>query len=204
MSRPTGTDDAAPRPGAACLVWLDRLHDVVRAARARTPHGELSLEAGLDALCGLLGSVRERGARVWWAANGGSAALASHLSQDMLMRCAIGSSVLGDAPLLTCLANDYGYDQVYARPLSVLMGSGDLLIAVSSSGESPNVLNAVAAARDLGARVAAFSGFAPGNRLDQAGADLSIHVPAHDYGHVEIAHEALIHAVLERLCQPRG
>ncbi len=197
-------DDVAPRPGAACVVWLDQLHGAVRAASARTPQGALSLEAGLGVLYTLLASVRSREARVWWAANGGSAALASHLSQDMLMRCAIASSVLGDAPLLTCSANDYGYDQVYARPLRVLMRPGDLLIAVSSSGESPNVLNAVTAARELGAQIAAFSGFRPDNRLGRAGAELSLHVPARDYGHVEIAHEALIHAVIERLCHPAG
>lgn len=197
-------DDTALRPGPACLIWLDELHGAVRAASARTPQGSLSLEAGLEALHDLMAAARECGARVWWAANGGSAALASHLSQDMLMRCAIASSVLGDAPLLTCAANDYGYGQVYALPLGVLMRAGDVLIAVSSSGESPNVLNAVATAQRMGAQVAAFSGFAPGNRLGQAGADLSFHVPAHDYGHVEIAHEALIHAVIERLRRPRS
>src|SRR6185436_20185844 len=98
--------------------------------------------------------------------------------------------------VLTCLGNDLGYDQVFARQIQAHARAGDLLIAISSSGNSANILNAVAAARARRADVITLSGFAPDNKLRGRG-DLNFWVPNGLYGFVEIAHLAICHAILD-------
>ncbi len=101
-----------------------------------------------------------------------------------------------DGAVLTCLANDLGYDQVFSKQIEMHANSGDLLIAISSSGNSHNILNAVAAARRLDAAVVTLSGFQPDNKLRQLG-DINFYVPNRSYGFVEIAHLAICHAALD-------
>jgi D-sedoheptulose 7-phosphate isomerase len=201
MRRGIGLEHPDPSRGTGALAWLHSLHNAILRTRVTVGGAPVPLQLGLAALRDRLADLRGRGGRLWWAANGGSAALASHLSQDLLMRCGVFSSVLSDAALLTCVANDYGYDQVYARPLKMLMREGDLLIAVSSSGNSVNILKAVEVARSGGVEVVAFSAFDEGNRLNHVPTAISFHLPSHCYGHAEVGHEALVHAVIESLAE---
>lgn len=162
------------------------------------------IEAGLGALLQLWSDQAASGRSIYWIGNGGSAAMVSHLSQDVLNKCGIRSFAFNDPALLTCMANDFGYEEVFRRPLAATARTDDLLMAVSSSGNSENVVSAAAASRDLGMRLVTFSAFSPDNRLRALPADLSFHVPTKNYGHAELAHEALIHSVVdsfERLAQ---
>ena len=145
--------------------------------------------------------LRTNGRCVFWAGNGGSAALASHLSQDLLNKCGLKSLTFNDPALITCMANDYGYAETFKRPLTALAQEGDLLVAVSSSGMSSNIVEAAQAALGMGLEVAAFSAFAADNRLHQLPATLSFHVPTNSYGQAELAHGALLHAALDCLEQ---
>jgi D-sedoheptulose 7-phosphate isomerase len=106
------------------------------------------------------------------------------------------ATAFNDAALLTCLANDYGYDRVFARSIELLGRPGDLLIAISSSGRSPDILQAVEAARQGSCAVVTLSGFAADNPLRQLG-DLNFYVPSAAYGPVEITHLAICHAILD-------
>jgi D-sedoheptulose 7-phosphate isomerase len=103
---------------------------------------------------------------------------------------------ISDAAVLTCLANDFGYDQVYAKALELQAGPRDGLIAISSSGNSANIVNAVAAARQRGCWVATLSGFAPGNILRRLG-DVNFYLASDNYGTVEVGHLILLHAILD-------
>ena len=190
----------APRNAAARPVrWLGELNGCLERTECRGADGPMSLEAGLDALAGLWARQRRNDGAVYWAGNGGSAAIATHLSQDLLNKCGVRSVTFNDAALITCMANDYGYAQVFDRPLAALARSGEALLAISSSGMSENITGAAAKALDLSLELVTFSAFAPDNRLRQLPATLSFHVPTRRYGQAELAHGALLHAALDWL-----
>ena len=101
--------------------------------------------------------------------------------------------------MLTCLGNDLGYDRVFAKQVELYARAGDLVIAISSSGRSANILNAVDAAIAAGCTVATLSGFAPDNPLRRKG-KWNFYVASDRYGFVEIGHLTICHAVLDFLC----
>jgi D-sedoheptulose 7-phosphate isomerase len=104
--------------------------------------------------------------------------------------------VFNEAPLLTAVANDHGYQDVFHRPIDLWADQHDVLIAVSSSGESPNIVKAATLAREKGCRVVTFTGFKPTNRLRQIG-DVNVYVPASSYGYVEMAHSLISHCITD-------
>lgn len=136
------------------------------------------------------------GHKLLFVGNGGSAGIASHLAIDYTKAGNLRALALNDGAALTCLGNDLGYEQVFAYQIRAHGRPGDLLIAISSSGRSPNILNAVAAARDQGMAVVTLSGFAPDNALRQSG-DVNFYIASDHYGMVEISHLAICHAMLD-------
>ena len=189
------SEQAAVRPSS----WLRSLSESLERTTCLQRGGSASLEAGLEALVGIWSRLRASGRCVFWAGNGGSAAIASHLSQDLLNKCGLKSLTFNDPALITCMANDYGYQETFKRPLAALAQEGDLLVAVSSSGMSDNIVKAAEAALEMGLEVAALSAFSANNRLQRLPATLSFHVPTHSYGQAELAHGALLHAALDCL-----
>ncbi|NGX63684.1 MAG: Phosphoheptose isomerase [Candidatus Anoxychlamydiales bacterium] len=128
--------------------------------------------------------------------NGGSAGIASHFCNDLLKTLKIPSSTLVDASVLTCLANDYGYEKCYSEALKVISKSDDVLVAISSSGNSLNIVNAVRVAKEKGSFVITFSGFDSANPLRQIG-DLNFWLDKKDYGLVEMGHMFLLHSIVD-------
>lgn len=181
------------------LRWLHELGACLREAACRQGGKPVSLPAGLEALAQLWAKQRTRGGTVFWAGNGGSAAIASHLSQDLMNKCGVKSITFNDPALITCMANDYGYAEVFRRPLAALAQPGDALIAISSSGRSDNIVGAASSALDAGLEVITLSAFDANNPLHGLPGALSFHVPATRYGHAELAHGALLHAALDWL-----
>jgi D-sedoheptulose 7-phosphate isomerase len=101
-----------------------------------------------------------------------------------------------DAAQLTCLGNDFGYEHVFDKPVEMFADPGDVLVAISSSGRSENILRAARMARTLGVRVVTLSGFATDNPLRYLG-DVNFYVPSKSYGQVEVTHLALLHGMLD-------
>ena len=128
--------------------------------------------------------------------NGGSAGIAGHLAIDFSKNGNLRALAFNDPMALTCVGNDLGYHNVFARQIEIHARPGDLLVAISSSGQSPNILAAIAAARARDCRIATYSGFSPDNELRRSG-DMNFYVRADEYGFVEISHLALCHAVLD-------
>ena len=152
-------------------------------------------------LAGILGirNTVDAGSRVWIAGNGGSAATASHFATD-LSRCTNsngvpikGISLCDNAGLITAIGNDFGFDYVFSKQLSNAATPGDLLIVLTASGNSRNLLVAMEWARENGVKVLSMTGFSGGKVKDVA--DISIHVPTEigDYGVAEDAHSILCH-----------
>lgn len=179
--------------------WLQSLEQVIQGTQGKLLGKEVSLSIALERIKELFFEVQKAKKSVWWVGNGGSSALCSHLSQDLLNKYGVRSQTLTDTALLTCMANDYGYEQVYSKPLETLLNGGDLLIAISSSGRSKNILNCVEVAQKKQAKVVCLSGFRPGNPLSEQEVEVSLHCSSQLYGIVEIAHEALLHSVIETL-----
>jgi D-sedoheptulose 7-phosphate isomerase len=128
--------------------------------------------------------------------NGGSAGIASHFCIDLLKALKLPAAVLTDASVMTCMANDFGYDKVFSEQLNILIKESDLLVAISSSGNSANIINAVKVARSKGGKVITMSGFSQDNHLRQLG-DINFWLPANDYGLVEMGHFFLLHTIVD-------
>jgi D-sedoheptulose 7-phosphate isomerase len=134
--------------------------------------------------------------------NGGSSSTASHMAAD-LAKNTIGPnmrrfrimSLNDNAAIVTALANDLGYENVFSEQLTSLVGAGDVLIAVSASGNSPNILKAMRYARSRSAEVVGLLGFDGGQAV--ALADLAIIVPSNDYGVVEDLHLVINHILVD-------
>ncbi|HTY45838.1 MAG TPA: SIS domain-containing protein [Patescibacteria group bacterium] len=141
-------------------------------------------------------AAAKKGNKVILIGNGGSAGICGHIAVDLLKNAGVPALTFNDASLLTCISNDLGYEQVFAKPVQMLAKKGDMLIAVSSSGKSKNILNAARAASLKGCRIITLSGFSPANPLRKMG-ELNFYVPSFSYGAVEIAHLAVCHAVVD-------
>lgn len=134
-----------------------------------------------------LKSVSKNNKKVIIAGNGGSAAMASHVSVDLTKAAKIRSINFNEADLLTCFSNDYGYEHVFEKALEFYGDKGDLAILISSSGQSKNMVNAGLKARDLEMGLVTLSGFSKNNPLKQIG-DINLWVDSKAYNIVEMTH----------------
>ena len=128
--------------------------------------------------------------------NGGSAAMASHLAVDFTKAAKIRAINFNEADLITCFANDYGYDQWVAEALNAYADKGDVVVVISSSGKSPNILNAAKRAKEIGASVVVLSGFSEGNPLRLLG-DIELWVNSTSYNVIEMSHHIWLLAIVD-------
>lgn len=155
-------------------------------------------EQGVDTALRTLRAVRDRRGTVYLVGNGGSAAVASHAATDFFNTGGMRALTLHDPSTLTCFSNDYGYDQAFSARLARLLTPQDLLIAISSSGRSANIVNAAECARACAAGLITLTGFTADNPLRRMGA-LNYWLDSDAYGMVEIGHLFLLHHVADLL-----
>jgi len=146
----------------------------------------------------LLGEAYESGAMVFSCGNGGSAAISNHLTCDHLKGTQTDTDLLPRVVSLsttietiTAIANDFSYDDIFIYQLRTLANEGDVLVTISSSGDSENVVRACQWAKDNGVSVIAMTGFDGGRSADLA--DVNLHVEGDNYGVLEDAHQSLMH-----------
>ena len=104
---------------------------------------ELGYESGMQILVECFTRHKEKDTQIFFIGNGGSSAIASHMTADFMKNGGMKTYSLYDNAVTTCMGNDYGYEHVFSRPLEFLGQKDDLLVAVSSSGNSPNIVNAI-------------------------------------------------------------
>jgi len=165
--------------------------------------GRVELSRGLLAAVDLIATQTAMGRKVMFIGNGGSAAIASHQAVDFWKNGGMRAIAFNDSSLLTCVGNDFGYAQVFVKPVEMFADPGDVLVAISSSGRSENILSAVNTARKKECRVITMSGFAADTPLRLRG-DLNFHVASDSYGHVEIVHLTLCHCILDTIMSRRA
>ncbi len=141
--------------------------------------------------------------QVFFIGNGGSAAIASHMTADFMKNGGMRTCSLYDNAVTTCMGNDYGYEYVFSRPLKFLANPGDLLVAISSSGNSKNIIHAIRAAKEKHAFVITFTGFKPDNQVRQLG-NISVYVPSERYGIVESIHNLILQQVVDTIMERDG
>ncbi|MCW5770137.1 MAG: SIS domain-containing protein [Rhodospirillaceae bacterium] len=177
--------------------YLDTLHGLLRRSECTDSGGAgLGLEEAVLRVGELARHVHAAGNRLMFVGNGGSASICSHMAADYSKNGGLRSIAFNDSSVLTCLGNDLGYENVFAAQIEWHAQAGDLLVAISSSGRSPNILKAVGAARAAQCKVVTFSGFADDNPLRTMG-DINIYIRSQEYSFVEVGHLTLIHAILD-------
>ena len=183
--------------------WLRDLATLLEAAVATDAAGaELELDAAAERAVDRIVAVRARH-KVMLVGNGGSAAIAQHMHNDLAKSVGLRAQCFFDAPLMTAITNDDGYAESFEQPIMRWTERGDVLVAISSSGRSENILRAARAAIAGGADLITLSGFAPDNPLRSLGA-INFYVPCSAYGPLEAAHMALGHYLTDRaISRPR-
>jgi D-sedoheptulose 7-phosphate isomerase len=158
----------------------------------------MNFSEGVERACSLVLSRHASGNKLMFIGNGASAAISSHMATDFWKTGGIRAVAFNDSSLLTCIGNDYGYEYVFEKPVEMFADKGDILVAVSSSGKSKNIIQAVSAARSKGCSIITLSGFEPENPLSRLG-DVNFYVPANAYGPVEVMHHSICHCILDTI-----
>ncbi|RMH50356.1 MAG: SIS domain-containing protein [Zetaproteobacteria bacterium] len=170
-----------------------------------------ALLAGFDwgclmALTRAVEETRLRAGRIFLCGNGGSAANAVHIANDLLYAPVVpavrADALSANIALVTCIANDVAYEEIFARQLAAQAGRGDLLIALSGSGDSENIVRAIDRARALGAKSAAIVGFDGGRARELA--DVVVHFPVDDMQLAEDLQLVVGHMLARRLARGGG
>lgn len=174
---------------------IDRSADAIRQLREQT--------ARIGEICDLVITTLQHGGKVLTAGNGGSAAEAMHMAEELTgrfrtnRRSLPGLALTADGTALTCIANDFGFDEVFSRQIEGLANSGDLLVLFSTSGQAPNLLRACEAASSSGMRTVALLGRDGGALAGKA--DLELCVPGEMTERIQEVHQVILHLILEEV-----
>jgi phosphoheptose isomerase len=189
-------------PYASAPSYFDAYaEEMSRAAKSIEP-------AMLERAAAILVEAYLRGARTFSCGNGGSASIANHMQCDHVKGIRTATdlsprvfSLSTNVEVLTAIANDTGYENIFVYQLQSQSEPGDVLLAVSSSGRSPNIVRALTWARDQGLRTVAVTGFDGG--AARSVAEVSVHVDCTNYGIIEDLHQAIMHALAQYIRQSR-
>ena len=151
-----------------------------------------SLLEGIADLVQLFNAIKSNSSFAGLIGNGGSASVASHTAIDMINVVGVAALTFHEAAMITCQANDYGYEMSFANSVKKFLKREDCLIAISSSGQSKNIVSASKMALEQGVKLVTFSGFSDTNPLRKLGY-LNFWINQQDYGIVEMAHQFLLH-----------
>ncbi len=154
--------------------------------------------ADLEEVVRLLQETSKAGRKIIIAGNGGSAAMASHVSVDLTKSAGIRSINFNESDLITCFANDYGYEEWIKKSIELYSDPGDSVILISSSGKSKNIINAADFSRKQNLKLITFSGFSSENELRKIG-NINFWVDSDEYNVVEMTHHIWLLSIVDRI-----
>lgn len=180
-----------------------KLASAIGGVRVIDEEGKMvTISDSYNEVISLMRKTHKSGNKIIFIGNGGSAAIASHMAIDYTKNGGIRAIAFNDASLLTCLGNDMGYENLFSSAIGQYSLPGDIVIAISSSGESDNIINGVDLALQKGCEVITLSGFNPDNSLRQYGLlNFYVSTKKGEYGFTEIAHLAILHTILDMICE---
>lgn len=158
----------------------------------------LTFPEAISRAAALVSQQSQQQKKVIFIGNGGSAAVASHQAIDYWRNGGFPAMAFNDGALLTCISNDFGYEQVFSKPIATFAQAGDIVFAISSSGKSGNIIAGANMAAEMGCHVITLSAFKPDNPLRKLG-DINFYVPTMAYGFAEITHLCICHCILDGL-----
>ena len=142
----------------------------------------------------LLQNSKGTDSTIFLIGNGGSAAIAEHIAIDLTKNAGLRAMTISGTPMLTTFSNDYGYEKVFQKAIDSFAKKNDILIAISSSGTSQNILNACITAGNKGLKIITLSGFEANNPLRKMG-DINFWINSTAFGYVEIIHTLILHYI---------
>jgi len=155
-----------------------------------------TVEDGLNAWCAITSQIMKSNNTMFFAGNGASAMMASHMAADSSKNGGFRALAFNDPALMTAIGNDIAYEQIFAVPLKRYADPGDILITISSSGNSPNIVAAIESAKEVGLKIITLSGMKEDNKSRQMG-DFNFYVPCITYGMAECSHQVILHCWLD-------
>lgn len=158
----------------------------------------VDVQAGFDQWKVATLLLRERRGTIFLIGNGASASMASHMAADLAKNAHVHTEVFFDVSLLTAISNDLGYEKVFSEPLARRCNPCDMLVAISSSGRSPNVLAAARVANEQGLSVITLTAMAANNPLRHLGT-LNFYIAADTFSAAESCHAAILHHWMDRV-----
>lgn len=185
--------------------YLDRLIQYLYSTQIYRKDGSAigDYEEAIHNLVDLFTEIKRHKKQVFFIGNGGSAAIASHMTADFMKNGGMRTNSLYDNSVTTCMGNDYGYEYIFSRPLEFLANENDLLVAISSSGNSKNIVNAIKAAQKKRMYVITFSGFEKVNSINRLGI-YNVYVPVCHYGMVESIHNLILQQIVDVILERDG
>lgn len=150
----------------------------------------------------IIKQVKKNKKKVILVGNGGSAAMASHVSVDLTKMCKIRAVNFNEADLLTCFSNDYGYENWVQKALSFYADKGDLLICISSSGESKNIIKGAKFAKKIGCKVITLTGFDQKNKVRKIG-DINLWLNSKNYNLIEMTHHTWLLVIVDFIAKAK-
>ncbi len=182
--------------------WFNHINYLKYHMRLLSVHDDTGQEIDPDAAFGqwqkTTKQIRENQQTVYLIGNGASASMASHFAADLAKNAHVHTEVFSDLSLITAIANDLSYEEVFAEPLRRRMLAGEMLVAISSSGQSKNIIRAVNQAKSNGGLVITLSAMESKNMLRTQGV-LNFYVPAMSYGMAETCHAAILHYWIDQM-----
>ncbi len=158
--------------------YYRNISSLISSIRVTNKDGdEIEFSHGIEVVSKLIISQVESDRKIMFIGNGASASISSHMAADFLRNGRMQALAFNDSALLTCISNDYGYEHVFEKPIEIFSQKEDIIFAISSSGESENIVRGVNAARLNGCSVITLSGFKEDNRLCTMG-DINFYVPS--------------------------
>jgi D-sedoheptulose 7-phosphate isomerase len=183
-------------------MWVNNIDEIRRCLGLLSVSDSNSNDIGADKAYEMWNDltvhIREERKTIFLIGNGASASMASHVAADLAKNAHVRTEVFTDLSLITAIANDVSFEEIFAEPLRRRLMKGDLLVAISSSGKSQNILRAAETTKQYGGKVITLSAMDADNPLRKKG-DLNFYVPAKTYGMAETCHAAILHHWIDRI-----
>lgn len=178
--------------------YIIKLINCLEHTKFCSENNELTYTQGMEVFVEILDRHLNDKSNVYFIGNGGSAAIASHMTADFFKSCGLSTVSLYDSPTLTCLGNDFCYEEIFSKQLEKHARADELLIAISSSGNSENIIRAIEVGKSKGMEIITFTGFLQYNKIRSMG-NISVYVPSEEYGIVESIHNLILQQAVDEL-----
>lgn len=182
--------------GYSAIYYKDTINGLENMVVTDAQGSVLKSDEGLERWIDICEEQKRHRGLFFFCGNGASATIAEHMSHDCFQNADFLTATCSETSHITAISNDMSYEDVFAYRVGKMLKKGDMLITISSSGNSPNVIKAIETARTLGVFIVTLSGKKETNRSRHMG-DLNFYVPLETYGMVESAHAILIHCWLD-------